>query len=66
MGARRCLKAGVAHVHETHESEADGTEKYKIGQLRKLLGGFGAARPADRATAAAVGLPGGKEKKTHI
>lgn len=44
--ARGRLKAGVAHVHETHAaSAADGTEKYKIGQLLKLLQGLGATRP---------------------
>lgn len=43
--ARGCLKAGVAYVHETLASAADGTEKYKIGQLLKLLQGSGTARP---------------------
>lgn len=39
-------RAGVAHVHETHAaSAADGTEKYKIGQLLKLLQGLSATRP---------------------
>lgn len=54
-----CLKAGAAHVHETHASAADGTEKNKIGQLLKL-----AARPLDRTTVVVLSLGEAKKKNS--